>query len=244
MNRFFVDKKNINEDTIIITDIDEIKHISKVLRLKVDEKIEISDGEAYEYIGKITEIAKDYVEVEIIEKKLFQREPSAKITIYQGVPKQSKMEYIVQKSVELGVCNVIPVFTERTVVQDKGNFDKKVERWSKIAYESAKQCKRGVIPIIGNPLSFDEMLSQIQDKDLVLFLYESEIDIKIKDILRKFDKAKQIAIIVGPEGGFSEEEASKAVSSGAVSVSLGKTILRTETAGAVALAIVLYELEG
>ncbi|MCG8482883.1 MAG: 16S rRNA (uracil(1498)-N(3))-methyltransferase [Clostridia bacterium] len=234
----------MSHHTITIDEKEDIKHITKVLRLKEDDKLEISDTEQYEYVGKIKEILSDRVELDIIEKNVFQREPKCKISLYQSIPKQSKMEYIIQKCVELGISDVVPVFTKRTVVQDKGNFHKKVDRWQKIAMEAAKQSKRGIIPQVKNPLSFKEMLSDIKEKDLILFLYENEKDISIKQVLRKQMDAQSIAIIVGPEGGFSDEEVEQACANGAHSVSLGKTILRTETAGAACVAVVLYELEG
>lgn len=244
MNRFFVEKSNIKDNTIMVSDKEDIRHISKVLRLKTKDIIEVSDGESYEYLAEISKATQDFIEADIVEKYPFQREPLLDITLYQGVPKQSKMETIVQKSVELGASSIIPVFTERTVVQDKGHFNKKVERWQKISYGASKQSKRGIVPKVENPLTFDEMLQDIQDKQLVLLLYEDEKNTKIKDILRKQNGIKNMAIIVGPEGGFSEKEVIKIIGQGAVSVSLGKTILRTETAGAAALAMVSYELEG
>jgi len=244
MNRFFVNKKNINDNKIVITDKEDIKHLSKVLRIKPGEKIEISDGEEYEYIAEVDNISNNHIEAEIKEKSHFNREPAVKITLYQGIPKQGKMEYIIQKSVELGVSEIVPIFTERTIVQNKGNFDNKTERWQKIALEAAKQCKRGIIPKVNEALPYKEMLEDMANKDLVLFLYEGEMERKIKTVLQNNCDAKQAAIIVGPEGGFSDSEVLLASDRGFLSVTLGKTILRTETAGAVAIALLLYELEG
>ncbi len=246
MNRFFVLKNNINETTISIQDPEEVKHISKVLRLKPKEKIEVSDGEQYEYLAEISNVSRDHVEAVVLEKQPFQREPLTLITLYQSIPKHSKMESIVQKSVELGVFKITPFFSERTVVKDRGNFHKKVERWQKISNEASKQCKRGIIPKVEDPLDFHDMLVDIQNKELVLFLYEDEKITMIKNILKKQNKNKinNLAVIVGSEGGFSLSEVKHAKEAGAISVSLGKTILRTETAGAAALAMILYELEG
>lgn len=244
MNRFFVNNQNITDDTITIDNKEDIKHITRVLRLKENDEVEISDGEKYEYIGKIKQILDNTIELEIIKKELFQREPKLKISLYQSIPKQSKMEYIIQKCVELGVSDIVPVFTHRTVVQDKGNFHKKVERWQKIALEAAKQSKRGIVPQVKNTISFKEMLREIKEHDRILFLYEGEKNTTIKQILRNQSNGQNIAIIVGPEGGFTTEEVEQACDNGADSVSLGKTILRTETAGAACVAVVLYELEG
>lgn len=156
------------------------------------------------------------------------------------------MEAIVQKCVELGIYEIVPVWTERTVVTDKGNFKKKLERWQKIADEAVKQCRRGIIPSVAKDaklagLSFDGY-------DLVLLAYENEERQSLKDCLEAIDKKgaekpKKIAIIIGPEGGFSENEVKLMTESGARSVTLGKTILRTETAGPAMLAMIMYAME-
>ncbi len=244
MNRFFVEKDKIMENKILITDKEDIKHMNNVLRLKPNDLIEVSDGEKYEYLAQIMKVSKANVECNIIESSVFTREPLRKVYLYQGIPKQSKMEFIIQKCVELGIYEVIPVFTERTVIQDKGNFPKKIERWQKISEEAAKQSKRGIIPRVKDAMDFDNMLNNLNHVDLILFLYENEEKTSIKEVLRSWKKNERIALIIGPEGGFSGEEAEKIIKLGAQSASLGKRILRTETAGAVALAITLYELEG
>lgn len=244
MNRFFVDTKAILESTIIITDKTDLKHILKVLRLVVGDIISISDSVEFEYEAEIVAVEKDFIEARILDKQKFAREPGLKITLFQGIPKQGKMEVIIQKTVELGVYSIIPVFTDRTIVVNNGNFHKKVERWQKISDESVKQCKRGIIPEIKRDITFKEMLEIIGDYDLILFPYENEIGFSIKDCLRKMtNKPKEIAVIIGPEGGFSDNEAELLVKNRAQSVSLGKTILRTETAGMAAIAMIMYELE-
>ena len=170
------------------------------------------------------------------------------VTLFQGIPKQGKMELIVQKSVELGACRIVPVFMKRTVVADKGNFGKKTARWQKVAAESVKQCKRGRIPEVSAPVRFPDMMSGLGKFDLVLFPYENEEGTTMKDVLRDFmscrdHKNADIAVIIGPEGGFSDEEAAEIVSSGGRSLSLGKTTLRTETAGMAAISMIMYEME-
>ena len=244
MNRFFVGKENRLENKILIEDKENIKHITNVLRLKKDDSIEVSDGEQYEYIVKIVNATKECVECEIIEESPFKREAKRKVHLFQGIPKQSKMDYIIQKCVELGVNEITPVFTERTIVQDKGNFDKKIERWQKVSEEAAKQSKRGIIPKVNDAIQFGAIQSKLESADLVLFLYENEEKTSIKDVLKNSSKNKTVALIIGPEGGFSDEEAEGIIKLGAQSASLGKRILRTETAGVIALAITLYELEG
>lgn len=269
MNRFFVNQDAVGENTIRITNPDDIKHLTKVLRLKIGDEIEISDGKEYEYIGKIASIDSEAVACQIMDKQNFARESRLNVTLFQGIPKQGKMEVIIQKTIEMGIKSIIPVFTARTVVEDKGNFSKKIDRWQKVADEAVKQCKRGMIPQVQNAITFKEMCRDesvngnaaiLSDFDLILFPYENEQNTNIKDILREYAKEDStilghkkgtktvppptnIAIIIGPEGGFCDEEAKALVGIGAKSVSLGKTILRTETAGLVALSMVMYELE-
>lgn len=244
MSKFFVDSGNVKENTILITDEDDRKHITKVLRFGIGDQIMVSDTVEFEYDTEIIAIEKDYIEAKILDKQKFAREPELKITLYQGIPKQGKMETIIQKNVELGIHSIVPVFTDRTVIVDHGNFQKKIDRWQKIADEAVKQCKRGIVPRIQREIKFQNMLNEIVKYDLILFPYENEENTSIKDCLRKLDKKpRDAAIIIGPEGGFSEQEAEALIKAGSQSVTLGKTILRTETAGMAAVAMTMYELE-
>ncbi|MEL7655788.1 MAG: 16S rRNA (uracil(1498)-N(3))-methyltransferase, partial [Bacillota bacterium] len=223
---------------------DDRKHITKVLRHGIGDTISISDTVEFEYIAEIIAIEKDYIDTRILDKQKFAREPQLKITLFQGVPKQGKMETIIQKNVELGVYSIVPVFTDRSVVIDHGNFHKKIDRWQKVADESVKQCKRGIIPQIQREMIFQEMLNEIVKYELILFPYENENNFSIKDCLRQLsEKPQRAAIIIGPEGGFSDNEAEALKKIGAQCVTLGKTILRTETAGMAAIAMTMYELE-
>lgn len=244
MNRFFTQPENIGDKIITITDKQDIQHIVKVLRLREGDKIEVSDSVKWEYEAEISFIDKDCVEAVITDKQKFTNEPFTKITLFQGIPKQGKMELIVQKNVELGVNEIVPVFTDRTVVTDNGKFSKKIERWQKVADEAVKQCKRGIIPHIGEDITFKEMTQFLPGFDLVLFPYENEDDRTIKDALRGLEeKPEHVAIIIGPEGGFSDKEAEILKSMETECVTLGKTTLRTETAGMAAIAMTMYELE-
>ncbi|MCI8647205.1 MAG: 16S rRNA (uracil(1498)-N(3))-methyltransferase [Firmicutes bacterium] len=244
MSRFFVDAADVGEKSIFIRSKEDIKHLRKVLRLKEGSIIEVSDSSQWEYTAEILSVDEEQVEAKILDKQRFAREPQVQVTLFQGIPKQSKMEAIVQKTVELGIHAVVPVFMERTVVVDKGNFGKKTERWQKISAEAVKQCRRGIIPQIGCALQFAQMKEQLKNFDLVLFPYENETGRTIKDCLRSLEeKPGSAAIIIGPEGGFSDKEADELKALGAECVSLGRTILRTETAGPAALAMVMYELE-
>ena len=244
MARFFVDSSDVHENSISIRSKEDIKHIAKVLRLKEGDVIEVSDSTEWEYEAEIQYIDQEVVELMITDKQKFAREPEVHVTLFQGIPKQSKMETIVQKCVELGVYSIVPVFMDRTVVVDKGKFDKKIERWQKVAAEAVKQCRRGIIPEVCDAVKSKDLPDMLKGFDLVLFPYENETGRTIKDSLRELkDKPATVAVIIGPEGGFSDKEADSLKACGADCVSLGKTILRTETAGMTALSMVMYELE-
>lgn len=244
MARFFVDAADVHGNTIYIRSKEDIKHISKVLRMKEGDKLEISDSCQWEYEAEIQFVEQEQIELSVISKQEFEREPGVRVTLFQGIPKQAKMETIVQKCVELGIYSIVPVFMDRTVVTDKGNFNKKVDRWQKVSAEAVKQCRRGIIPEITEPVKSKEMIEMMKSYDLILFPYENETGRTIKDALRGLDsKPASIAMVIGPEGGFSDSEAKELKSINADCVSLGKTILRTETAGMAALAMVMYELE-
>ncbi len=244
MNRFFVEGDNIKDGVIIITEKDDVHHISKVLRLRENDLIIVSDNREFEYKGRILSVNNRAVEVEILEKKEFENEPKLKITLFQGIPKQGKIETITQKCTELGMDTLVPVFMERTVVVDKGDYWKKVIRCQMIAEEAAKQSQRGIVPEIRQATTLKDMLSRLHQYSFVLFPYEEEKETTIKEALKNIPAgAKNVAIIIGPEGGFTKEEAVGIIQNGGISVSLGKTILRTETAGIVAIAMTLYELE-
>lgn len=262
MNRFFTGPENIGQNTIIIDDADDLHHMMKVLRLREGDEVDVSDTVEWEYRARIVSLSKEEAQLRILDKQTFAAEPSVEVTIFQGIPKQGKMETIIQKCVELGVHKIVPVFTERTIVADKGNFNKKTERWNKVAAEAVKQCKRGIIPEVSQPVKLREVLADCDDNghihtfedfDLVLFPYENEKGTTIKDVLMTVsnpiyqeatgNELERIAVIIGPEGGFSDKEARNIISGGGESVSLGKTVLRTETAGMAALAMIMYELE-
>ena len=242
--RIFTDPVNIGDKYISITDKGDIRHMIKVMRLKEGDKVDVSDSAQWEYETVIDQITDEEVLLKIVDKQAFAREPEVKVTLFQGIPKAGKMETIIQKCVELGVYSITPVFMERTVVVEKGNFSKKLERWQKVSDEAVKQCKRGLIPEINDNVRFKEMVDRLKSFDLILFPYENESNYSIKDCLRNLpSKPETVAIIIGPEGGFADSEAEMLDEAGAARVTLGKTILRTETAGMAALAMTMYELE-
>lgn len=243
MDRFFVEKKNVNlENNTCLIEGEDVKHISKVLRCRVGENLEICDNDNNEYICEITNIDKSQVELNILEKVDIKRESNLKIKVYQGLPKGPKMEMILQKLTEVGVDEIILVETKRTVVKvDNKKEDKKLERWERIIYEAAKQSKRGKIPRLRGVLSFKEALADMKENDFNIAPYENEKTKSIKQAIKSLD-INNIGIFVGPEGGFEDTEIQAIEEIGGQSVSLGPRILRTETASLVASSIVLYEL--
>lgn len=190
MRRFFVSPEDVGEETIVIDDREDIRHMKKVLRLSKGDEIDISDSTEWEYRTEIILLDDEKAEARILDKQRFTAEPKVRVTLFQGIPKQGKMETIVQKSVELGVAAIVPVFMARTVVTDKGNFEKKIQRWQKVADEAVKQCRRGVIPQVSRPMKLREMIDKLEDFDMVLFPYENERGITIKDVLRG-DRAEE-----------------------------------------------------
>lgn len=246
MSRFFVDPAAVQGRYIIIDDRNELHHMRRVLRLAPGDELDISDKTSFEYRTRIESLSEDEARLLILDKQKFAREPRLKITLYQGIPKGSKMDEIIQRSVELGVLTIAPVFMERTVVVDRGNFGKKLARWQKISAEAVKQCRRGLVPQVSEPQDFTAMLDELSNYDLVVFPYENEENYTLKDLLRQEAAGraiKTVAVLIGPEGGFSEKEAQMLADRGIAGVSLGRTILRTETAGPAAIAMIMYELE-
>ena len=243
MDRFFVEKKNVNlENNTCIIEGEDVKHISKVLRCRVGEELEICDNDNNEYICEITNIDKSQVDLNILKRVDIKRESDLKIKVYQGLPKGPKMEMILQKLTEVGVDEIILVQTKRTVVKvDDKKEDKKIERWERIIYEAAKQSKRGKIPKLRGVLSFKEALADMKENDFNIVPYENEKTKMIKQAIKGKD-INNIGIFVGPEGGFEDTEINAIEEIGGQSVSLGPRILRTETASLVASSIVLYEL--
>lgn len=241
MAKFFVPKDMIKEDFVII-DGDNANHIINALRCKIGEEIEISCGDGYDYICKIKQITDGMVVADIMDCFGNESEPNIKITLYQGLPKSEKMELIIQKCVELGIDTIVPVVTDRTIVKISGKEDKKIARWNKISESASKQSRRGKIPKVENVLTFKEAVQIAKQNDLNIIPYEKEQNTNIKQAIKGFEGTK-IGIFIGPEGGFSEKEINLAIKSHIVPITLGKRILRTETAGFITTAILLYELE-
>lgn len=241
MPKFFVNSENINDHTITL-DGENAKHIGSVLRAKTGDIITVCDGDGRDYECEITEITKKTVTTKITDIFTNDNEPDIKLTLYQALPKADKMELVIQKCIEIGVDRIVPVKTEHTVVRLEGKEEKKLLRWNKIAESAAKQCGRGKIPVVDSVMSFKEAISEAVSLDGAIIPYEKERENSLKAFAKSF-KGKSIGIFIGPEGGFSNEEIDFAISNGVKSVTLGKRILRTETAGLVTSVILLYELE-
>lgn len=243
MRKFFVDINSISDNEIFITDAKDVRHIVRVLRLKQGDKIVISTSDEWEYMCEISSLDLDKVVGKIIDKQKNSTESNLKVTLFQGIPKAGKMDDTVRKVTELGISEVYPIFMSRTVVADKGNFSNKIKRLKKISQEASKQCKRGQIPEIHDSLDFSEMIERLEEFDLNIFLYEGEKNTTLKQVLKDVkEEVKTVSMIIGPEGGFSDDEAEILKTKGK-SASLGKTVLRTETAGVVALSMLMYALE-
>lgn len=243
MNRFFVSKEDI-DDYIVTIKGDDIKHIKNVLRLKENDEISVCDNNDNDYIVKLDSISNEAVKGTIVERINIIRESNINITLYQGFPKSSKMDMIIQKATELGVKKIVPVITDRTIVKikDKKKENKKIERFKKIAIEASKQCKRGTIPEITSVMSVDMIVDEIKkNESFTIVPYEDENKLGLKNFIGEV-KNKDINIIIGPEGGFTESEISKFKDINSKIISLGPRILRTETAGFTAIAIIMYEL--
>lgn len=250
MPKFFVKENQISNNKIEIVG-DDVNHITNVLRMKQGEILKVCNQETGEnYIAEIINVQKNSVTCEIQEKLEETAESNVDITLYQGLPKFEKMELIIQKNTEVGVNAIVPVIMERTVVKlDEKQVSKKLERWQKIAEIAAKQSMRDRIPKIKNIIKINKISDSLKEEkfDTILVAYENEEKTMLKEELKKLENSKdkkyKIAIIIGPEGGISEREIEQLNNLGAKCVSLGRRILRTETAGIIMSGDIMYELE-
>ena len=238
MANFYIDKSDITENSAIITG-EEAQHISRVLRMKKGDKVTLCDGEGYFYEAVLSDFSDKEVRADILSTRRAETEPVVRITVFQGVPKNPKLETIVQKLTEIGACRIVPVDTIRAVAKlDKSS---KLERLRKIAKEAAKQSKRGIVPEVCDCMSFKDAVKMAAEDDLAIIPYEEEREISLKKALSG-KTPETVSIMIGPEGGFDKEEILLAKENGIISVTLGKRILRTETAPIAVSAAVLYEL--
>ncbi len=245
MYHFYVEPSNVSETTIRITGGD-VNHMKNVLRMKLGEQVVLSDGNGREYICTINEMAGSEILVHIDSTRETKAELGIRLCLFQGLPKKDKMELIIQKAVELGVHEIVPVVTARTIVkiEDDKKESKLNERWQSIAEAAAKQSGRGIIPVVGKPVSYKEALKRAEQMDAALIPYEHAEGIKqTRETVKALHGKKTAAIFIGPEGGFDEKEIEESMKHGVVPITLGKRILRTETAGLAILSIIMFELE-
>ncbi len=244
MYHFFVTPEQVRDSEINIEGQD-VNHIRNVLRMRVGEQVEVSDGNNKKYLCEIMDMSSEQVNLRILEELLNDTELPSRIYLFQGLPKSDKMELIIQKAVELGVYEVIPVATRRAVVKlDDKKAAKKVERWNSIAESGAKQSGRSIIPKVKDVMSYKEALSYASELDVMLIPYElAEGMEQTREIVAGICPGQSVGIFIGPEGGFEREEVELAMEKGAHPITLGKRILRTETAGLTTLSILMYHLE-
>lgn len=244
MRRFFTEPQNINGN---IADIyEDSRHIEKVLRMKCGDEILVFDGTGFEYTARLTAIEKNLCKAEILKKEFSLSEPKTKITLFQGLPKSGKMELIVQKAVELGVMRVVPVMMERCVtrITNAAAGAEKAKRWNKVSVEAAKQCGRGLVPEVLEPVTFEKAIEMLEKIQLPLMPYEvlgHEGKCDLRNVLENNPDATEFGIMVGPEGGFSDEEAAFTIEHGIRAVGLGKRILRTETVASALIPVIMYD---
>lgn len=243
MHQFFVDKENVGKDRITIEGAD-VNHIGNVLRMKPGERVRISDSEEQSYFCHIESITGDAVVAVIDARDELGTEFAHKVYLFQGLPKGDKMELIIQKAVELGVYEIIPVAMKNCVVKlDAKKAENKTKRWQAIAESAAKQSKRTVIPRVHMPVSWDEAVLMAQKLSVTLVPYENERGLQAtREVMQAIPENATIGVMIGPEGGFATEEIAQ-VSGNMHRISLGRRILRTETAGLATLSMLIYTLD-
>ena len=238
MHRFFVPVDQIIDDQTALTGSDA-QHALRVLRLERGSVVLLCDGQGYMYDGKVVALEKDRVVLSLYNKRPMESEPNVRVTLYQGLPKQGKMETILQKCTELGVSSIVAVSFSRCVVRlNEKDGAAKRERWQKTVQESCKQSGRGIIPIVEGPLPFDKSLALMAQHDLLIVAYEEETVRGLSQALSEIPL--NVGIVIGPEGGMSYGEVEAMEKIGGIPVGLGKRILRTETAGMAVLSALMF----
>ncbi|MEZ3427467.1 MAG: 16S rRNA (uracil(1498)-N(3))-methyltransferase [Lachnospiraceae bacterium] len=245
MHQFFVEASQIHDKTVIIEGSD-VNHIKNVLRMKIGEELSVSNGvDGREYRCGIVGMEENRIVCELRFVKEDGVELSSKVYLFQGLPKADKMELIIQKAVELGVYEIVPVETGRSVVRlDAKKAAQKTARWQAIAEAAAKQSRRRIIPKVSAPLTFEQALVKAAPMQVKLIPYElAEGMERTKQLIASLGEGEDIAVFIGPEGGFEEKEIEQAKEHGVQPVTLGRRILRTETAGFTVMAWIMYQLE-
>lgn len=247
MARFFVSPGQIGPASVSIFDGD-VNHIRKVLRMKEGDELTVSDGNGTDYFCRIRSISEEVVVCDIVDSWTSYVELPVKLHLFQGLPKADKMELIIQKAVELGAYEIVPVAMSRSIVKlDEKKAGKKTARWQGISESGAKQSGRAIIPEVKSPMSYKNALEYAKTLDAIIVPYEKADGIEVsRELISKLcsdENIKSIGIFIGPEGGFAEKEVEQALEAGATPITLGRRILRTETAGLAVLSILMYQLE-
>ena len=243
MYQFFIDDSQVGKEYVTITGQD-VNHIKNVLRMKPGEKIRVSTTSGQDYFCEIAELTDDFVQADLLNEEAASTELPSRIYLFQGIPKGERMEYIIQKAVELGVYEIIPVAMKYCVVKlDAKKEANKIKRWQAISESAAKQSKRSIIPKIHPVMSYAEALEYAGNCDLRLVPYENERGMAATaEVLTKVKPGTSISVFIGPEGGFSDAEITAARETMDV-LSLGKRILRTDTAAICTMSMLMLELE-
>jgi len=248
MHRFLIQPGSVKDGAVYISG-EDLKHMIQVLRFKAGDHVLVFDGTGFEYETELISADKELAIGKIVGVRKPETEPKTKVILFQGMPKSDKMEWIIQKTVELGVSEIVPVVTRYSVVREAGG---KLERWNKISKEACKQSGRVIIPEVKKPVEYSRALEMWNDMarngspggSMAVFCYENEDKKCFKGLLKCYniDYIKTVGLFVGPEGGFSDEEVKLAENYGIIPVGLGKRILRTETAAIAALSIIMHEM--
>lgn len=245
MHHFFVSPEQIDGEYVYISGSD-VNHIKNVLRMKIDEELLISNGQDKDYFCKIESMDDNEIKARIMDVDFEGTELPCEIYLFQGLPKSDKMEMIIQKAVELGAKEIIPVATKRCVVKlDDKKQESKIKRWQAISESAAKQSRRMIIPKVSNVMTFKEAIKYASEQmELAVIPYENYKDMKETGaILAGVENKSKIAVFIGPEGGFEESEIDFAMENGVKPICLGKRILRTETAGLAILSVLMFRIE-
>lgn len=253
MYHFFVEPHQVGEHTIKISGSD-VNHIKNVLRMRTGEQIQVSDGFGHAYRCRIAGLEEEQVTAEIVAREEVHAELPSRLVLFQCLPKGDKMELIVQKAVELGAACIVPVVSRRCVVKlDAKKEENKHRRWNAVAESAAKQSGRGIVPEVTLTVEFAEALRQAKALDVCLLPYECADELlggdgmtamdQTRSLLKKIEKGQSVGILIGPEGGFEKAEVQAAMEAGAKPITLGKRILRTETAGLCILSVLMFYME-
>lgn len=240
MHSCYVHPSQISEDTIRISE-PERHHLLNVLRLRADDQVEVFDGVGNRYVASLCDTRTSPLQAKSLQHQFHVRTPPY-ITLFQGLPKFDKMDLIVQKTTEIGVSEIVPMVCQRSMPQSSVQ-EKRTIRWQRIANEAAKQCKRPHFAHVLAPQRLEEGLLRVDHLDLLILLWEGEKRNGLKEILRNHAEAKSVGVVVGPEGGFTDEEVELAIQNGCLPATFGDNTLRTETAAIVGVASVMYELK-